>query len=146
MPVPVKPSIEDHHSEHHVRLHERVFEGKGLLIAGANIYISVSSDGQYIISARPAPSAPSGIIWPPVIYDVTAGYAQGQAVWVQAADTLTTTGAVYPGTGLTALSKAGLWIAVKAAPAGYFPVAPYPSPDDPTAATMYWLYFGNLYC
>jgi hypothetical protein len=102
--------------------------------------------GKYYFTANRVPSAPSGILWPPKIYDVTAGYAQGQAVWVQAADTLTTTGATYPGTGLTALSKAGLWIAIKAAPAGYFPVAPYPSPDDPTASTMYWLYFGNLYC
>ena len=66
MAVPVKPTAADHHSEHHVRLHERVLEGRGLLIAGGGITISVNADGQYIISAtnRPAPaSAAAGTGW-----------------------------------------------------------------------------------
>lgn len=84
--------------------------------------------------------------WPPVIYDIGSSYSVGDWVWVQASDTIVTTGEIYPPTGLTALSKSGPWRCVKDAPAGYFPVAPYPTPDDPTAADMYWLYFGNLYC
>ena len=106
----------------------------------------INEGGKYYFNAARPAVASIGILWPPVIFDITAGYAKGQTVWVQSTDAIVTTGVVYPPTGLTALSKSGLWIALKAAPAGYFPVAPYPSPDDPTDATMYWLYFGNLYC
>ena len=84
--------------------------------------------------------------WPPTIYDVAQGYTVGDWVWVQASNTIVTTGDTYPPTGLIAYSKAGLWRCVQAAEAGIFPVAPYPTPDDPTDADMYWLYFGNLYC
>jgi len=84
--------------------------------------------------------------WPPTIYDDATAYSTGQWVWVQSTNAIVTTGDTYPPTGLTAYSKAGLWRCVRSASAGIFPVAPYPSPDDPTGADQYWLYFGNLYC
>lgn len=80
------------------------------------------------------------------LYSQSTAFAPGNYAWVQATDTLITTGATYPPTGLTALSKAGLWLCVRPAAAGIFPVLPYPTPDDPTAANMFWLYLGNVYC
>jgi uncharacterized protein (DUF2345 family) len=49
--VPIKPAAVDEHSLHHVGLHERVFQGKGLLIAGEGVTIEVNENGQYIIKA-----------------------------------------------------------------------------------------------
>lgn len=145
MKVPVKPQSDGtHHVDHHIALHERVLEGKGLII-GKNIRVSTNEDGQYILDATPG-TAGGTEAWPPVIYDIGSAYSVGDWVWVQASDTIVNTGEIYPPTGLTALSKSGPWRCVKDAPAGYFPVAPYPTPDDPTAANMYWLYFGNLFC
>jgi len=84
--------------------------------------------------------------WPPTIYSTANSYPVGAWVWVQSTNTIVTTGATYPPTGTTQLSRAGLWRCVRGAAAGVFPIIPYPSSDDPTASTMYWLYFGNVYC
>lgn len=86
MSVPVKPTIEDHHSEHHVRLHERVFEGRGLLIAGPNIYISVTPDGEYIISARAGGLTGNGGYQGE--YDQTRVYTAGQTFKISTATTI----------------------------------------------------------
>lgn len=146
MAAPQKPFNEDAHSFQHCWIWDKLTGRKPLLIAGQNISIDRNeADATYTIHGS-AKGGGRSDAWPPTIYDVASGYSVGDWVWVQAADTLTTTGAIYPPTGLTALSKAGLWRCLMAAPAGYFPVAPYPSPDDPTNANMYWLYLGNLYC
>lgn len=62
MGTPVKPTSEDPHSEHHVRLDERVFRGLGLLLAGAGIRISTNADGQYIISSTARGGGPQTTI------------------------------------------------------------------------------------
>ena len=143
MKVPIKPQQDGtHHVDHHIALHERVLEGKGLIV-GRGIQVSTNENGQYVLEAT---TGKGGSDFKLSLYDIGTGCAKGEYYWVQASNPITTTGAVYPPTGLTALSVAGLWICIQDAPAGYFPVAPYPTPDDPTNANMYFLFLGNLHC
>lgn len=58
--VPIRPNDEDAHSHHHAVLHQRVLEGKGLLIAGKNIKISITESGAPRIDAIVPPSSTAG--------------------------------------------------------------------------------------
>lgn len=143
-PVPVDP-----HSAEHVVILAKLYGGVAgispLVKAGRNIDVDINPvEGSYTVHGKAAGGPASAFNL--TLYDITESYVVGDYAWVQATNTITTTGAVYPPTGLTALSVAGLWLCIKDAPEGYFPVAPYPSPDDPTAANMYWLFLGNLHC
>ena len=133
----------------------------GVSTITADAKFSMSADGSVAMldlatGNTPLRSADSS--WPPTIYSKTETYDAGAWAWVKTSDTITTAGVTDPDTGLTVLSKAGLWRCLKAAapvtnpgglPAGtyyHIPQGPYPTPDDPTASNMFWMYFGNVYC
>jgi hypothetical protein len=91
--IPVRPNDEDAHSHHHVVLHERVLEGKGLLIAGANVVIRWNGSA-YVIegmagtSQTPVAPLSYGEWSPDATYNfndivkISLGPAQGTYIYV----------------------------------------------------------------
>jgi len=150
--VPGKPSRDDPHSNHHAALHERVFEGKGLIRAGAGVTVSVDADGTHVISstARNGGSL-SGFRWAAKReVDPTATYSVDEEIHIQATHSLVTTGirdAAAPELGLVK-SRPGRWRCLRNCPAKTtvdgnevwnLPQWPMPEPENYDDPNNYWL-------
>ena len=131
MKVPVKPQSDGtHHVDHHIALHERVLEGKGLII-GKNIRVSTNENGQYILDATPGGAGSvSGLHWQsPRELDPTVAVAQDTLVYVSPNNPICTIGLTDLTTSVNTKATAGIWLALQDVPAKVG--SDYNVPQDP---------------
>jgi hypothetical protein len=151
-----KPNAVDTHSQQHAAIFQRLFQGIGLLRAGANVAINWDGN-QYSISAQVPPSQPSGLRYAdPIENDTGLAHAKGEIIHLASTSFLVTTGYKLPSapTGATVKAKVGKWIAVRDVPAiqnisgvDCYNVPQFPLPganyDD---AARYWDFWPDPVC
>ena len=110
--VPNKPNGNTKHIAHHRALHERVFEGGGLVIAGPGIALSVNEFGQYVVTNSVNPGrGGSGFFTVRGEYDPAATYALYEVVVISTGMNQGTFVCIAEGTtGIAPYTGGGYWM------------------------------------
>ena len=117
--IPYKPNREDDHSSHHADIHERLFEGVGLFIAGAGISIVWDGSQYKFTNTGIGGTSESGWKWksPDKELDYGLATSPGTFCYLTASNPLVTDGAYDLVTGELVLARPGVWFCAQAVPA-----------------------------